>query len=104
MREILMLRLPLAAAVLLVIGSSSFAAEVVLTPDEREQPLNLTLYGDGSAVVWDRRPADLATGANRLVFEGVSRQIVPASVMIEAARGIRLVDVVYDFALLTPES
>ena len=61
-------------------------------------------YGDGWALVWDRRSADLVAGANRLAFEGVSPQMQPSTAMIDAGPGVRLVDIDYDFALLTPEA
>jgi hypothetical protein len=82
------------------------AADVVLAPEAREPPipLALTVYGDGWALVWDRRAASLAAGANRLAFEGVSRQMLPSSAMIRAGAGVRLLDVDYDFALLTPDA
>lgn len=92
----------------LVLGSlrAAGAADVVLTRESREppDPLALTIYGDGWGLVWDRRAAALDAGANRLAFEEVSRQMLPSSAMIDAEAGVRLVEVSYDFALLTPDA
>jgi len=79
------------------------ASDVALTTEQRTR-LSLTVYGDGSALVWDTRAASLANGPNRLAFEGVSRLMLPSSAMIRADDGVRLADVVYDFALLTPDA
>jgi hypothetical protein len=84
--------------------SGAAAADVTLPAESRQPPLTLTLYSDGSALVWDRRAADLSVGANRLAFEAVSRRIEPSSAMIEAGAGVTLIDVDYDFALLTPDA
>ena len=91
------------AACLLVLATTAAAAEVTLSAESRER-LALAVYGDGYALVWDTRSAPLAAGANRLAFEGVSRQMLPSSAMIQADHGVQLVDIDYDFALLTPEA
>lgn len=83
-------------------ASADVPTEVTVTTDQRSH-LSLTLYGDGSALVWDTRSASLASGSNRLAFEGVSKQMLASSAMIRAD-GLRLEDIVYDFALLTPDA
>jgi hypothetical protein len=99
------MRQPFAALILMLAASSTpLAADLVLTPEQRQPPLMLTIYADGWALVWDRRNAELAAGTNRLVFEGVSQQVQPSTAMIEAGTGVRVVDIDYDFALLTPEA
>jgi hypothetical protein len=93
----------LIAACLLVLATTADAAELTLSPESRKV-LALAVYGDGYALVWDSRSAPLAAGSNRLAFEGVSRQMLPSSAMIQADHGVQLVDIDYDFALLTPEA
>jgi hypothetical protein len=83
--------------------STAAAADLALPVDQRTR-LSLTVYGDGSALVWDTRAASLAAGPNRLAFEGVSRLMLPSSAMIRADDGVRLAEIVYDFALLTPDA
>lgn len=98
------MRLLFASAITLSATMTVLAAEVPLPLESRRPPLVLSIYGDGSALVWDRRSADLAAGTNRLVFEGVSPQMQPSTAMIEAGPNVRLVDIDYDFALLTPDA
>ena len=99
----------LIAATALALGAATTslaapAAEVDLPAASRQAPLVLDLYSDGWAMVWDRRSADLAAGANRLAFEEVSPQMQPSTAMIAAGPGVRLIDIDYDFALLTPDA
>ncbi len=99
------MRQPLAVfLVMLAATSSPLAADLTLPVESRRPPLILSIYPDGWGLVWDRRNADLAAGTNRLVFEGVSPQLQPSTAMIDSGPGVRLVDVDYDFALLTPEA
>jgi hypothetical protein len=93
----------LITACLTALATTAAAAEPTLSPESRKA-LALAVYGDGYALVWDSRSAPLAAGANHLAFEGVSRQMLPSSAMIQADRGVQLVDIDYDFALLTPEA
>ncbi|HYN37881.1 MAG TPA: hypothetical protein VES39_01375, partial [Rhodospirillales bacterium] len=93
-----------AAAIMLTATNPVHAADVSLPAESRRPPLVLSIYGDGLTLVWDRRSAELAAGANRLAFEGVSPQMQPSTAMIDAGAGVRLVDIDYDFALLTPEA
>jgi hypothetical protein len=94
-----------AASVLMLTATTAvLAADVNLPAESRRPPLVLSIYSDGWALVWDRRSADLAAGANRLAFEGVSPQMQPSTAMIDAGPGVRLVDIDYDFALLTPDA
>jgi hypothetical protein len=93
----------LITACLLVLATTADAAEVTLSPESRKA-LALAVYGDGYALVWDSRSAPLAVGSNRVAFEGVSRQMLPSSAMIQADHGVQLVDIDYDFALLTPDA
>ena len=90
-------------ACLLVLATTANAAELALSPESRTA-LSLSVYGDGYAMVWDTRSAPLAAGANRLAFEGVSRQMLPSSATIRADHGVQVVDIDYDFTLLTPEA
>ena len=50
------------------------------------------------------RDAALASGANRLAFAGVSRQMLPSSAMIITSPDVKLRDIVYDLGLLTQEA
>ncbi|MBK8210519.1 MAG: DUF4139 domain-containing protein [Rhodospirillales bacterium] len=93
-----------AALMLTATTATTFAADVTLPVETRRPPLLLNIYSDGWAIVWDRRSADLVVGANRLAFEGVSRQMQPSTAMIDAGPGVRLLDIDYDFALLTPDA
>ena len=91
------------AACLLVLATTVDAAELTLSAESRKR-LALAVYGDGHALVWDTRSVPLAAGANRLAFEGVSRQMLPSSAIIQADHGVQMVAIDYDFALLTPEA
>ena len=93
-----------ASAVVLGAATAAPAADLDVPAASRPAPLVLNLYSDGSAMVWDRRSADLAAGPNRLLFDAVSPQMQPATAMIDAGPGVRLVDIDYDFALLTPDA
>ncbi len=93
-----------ASAVILGAAAAAPAADLDVPAAARQAPLVLDLYSDGLAMVWDRRSADLAAGANRLLFDAVSPQMQPATAMIDAGPGVRLVDIDYDFALLTPDT
>ena len=90
-------------ACLLVLATTANAAELALSPESRTA-LSLSVYGDGYAMVWDTRSAPLVAGANRLAFEEVSRQMLPSSATIRADHGVQVVDIDYDFTLLTPEA
>lgn len=90
-------------ACLVVLATTVDAAELTLSTESRKR-LGLAVYGDGYTLVWDTRSTPLAAGANRLAFEGVSRQMLPSSAIIQADQGVQMVDIDYDFALLTPEA
>lgn len=99
----------LIAATAIAVGASTAslaapAADLDLPAASRQAPLVLDLYSDGWAMVWDRRSVELAAGANRLAFEEVSPQMQPSTAMIAAGDGVRLIDIDYDFALLTPDA
>ena len=96
------MRLPITLC-LMALASGASAADLILPPESRKD-LGLTVYGGGFGLVWDQRPAGLTAGTNRLIFESVSRQMQPSSAMIEAAPGVKLVDIDYDFRLLTSEA
>jgi hypothetical protein len=96
------MRLPIMAWLLLM--ATTAGADEVSLPGESRTALAVAVYNDGYALVWDTRTALLASGVNRLAFEGVSRQMLPSSAMILAGADVTLVDVDYDFALLTQEA
>jgi len=87
-----------------IAAGPAVAADEVALPADQRTALSLSIYADGWALIWDRRAATLVDGANRVAFEGVSRQMLPSSAMLEAAPGLRLVDIDYNFALLTPDA
>ena len=100
------MRILFIVTMVLLSARAATAADVVLTRESREppDPLSLTIYSDDWGMVWDRRAAALDAGTNQLAFEEVSRQMLPSSAMIDAEAGVRLIEVSYDFALLTPDA
>jgi hypothetical protein len=71
---------------------------------EQRTALAVTVYGGGLALVRDQRAAVLKQGGNRLVFEGVSRRMIPSSAVLRSGAGVRVAEIDYDFDLLTPEA
>src|SRR5262245_14742214 len=87
------LRILLAASAALIAAPSAFA--------QQDRSLQLTIYANDLALVQDRRPIDLTGGRQKLEFAGVSAQIRPETVSLNA-QGITIVEQNFDFDLLTP--
>lgn len=78
------------------------AAEIAVGPETRVG-LDLTVYGNGLALVKDRRNVALAKGANQLAFPGVPSGMMPETVSLEGA-GVSVIERRYEFDLLTPDA
>ena len=76
-----------------LIGLQSWAAPASTTA--------ITIYNDNLALVQDTRQMDVSAGRQRLEFPGVSGQIRPESVALQAD-GIAVIEQNFDFDLLTP--
>ena len=69
------------------------------------QQLALTVYNSGRALVTDRRAAALPAGDGALQFEGVAREIMPATVAIRSTNdpdGLTVLEQNYEYDLLSP--
>lgn len=97
-----MMRLALIACLCLA-ATTARADEISLSGESRKS-LAVAIYNDGHGLIWDRRAASLASGINRVAFEGVSRQMLPSSVMIMSEAGVRLVDFTFNSTLLTQQA
>jgi hypothetical protein len=93
----------LAVACLLMTATTAGADEISLSSESRTR-LAIAVYNDGHALVWDSRAATLQSGANRLAFQTVSRQMLPSSAMIMTGPDVTLREIVYDIGLLTQEA
>ena len=92
----------IAIAIAVAVGHAD-AAEMRLTTENRTA-LAITVYGNGVALVSDERTAKVVAGLNRLAFEGVSREMIPSSAMLRTDASLRVLEMDYDFDLLTPQS
>jgi hypothetical protein len=97
-----MMRLPLTACLLLV-ATTAGADEISLSGESRKG-LAVVIYDNGYGLIWDKRAVSLGPGRNRVAFEEISRQMLPSSTMITSEPGVKLIDVDYDFALLTQQA
>ena len=57
----------------LLLGSSAQAEPLVIT--NTDNSLSLSIYNQNLALVKDMRPADLKSGINEIIFDGVARDI-----------------------------
>lgn len=90
-----MLRTALTCLVALA-ASTAAAAEIAVPPAGGAQ---LTIYGDGWALVRERRVLPLQPGLNHFAFPGVSHTILPESVLLRplgGAAGVRVVGRTFD--------
>lgn len=95
----------LAAALFAAAPAAAAAAQDAVVVPAAPGALSLTIYGNGVALVSDRRAVDLRQGRNRLVFEAVGRAIVPESVMLRAADDtVRLIERSFDREPLTAQA
>lgn len=78
------------------------AAEQAVAVDGRT--LSLTIYGGDLALVRDRRGVVLRQGLNRLAFDDIGAQVLPASVMLRPADNgtLRVVERLFDRDVLSP--
>lgn len=89
-----------------VIAATLFAtlqtghAETVLNKTH-QQDLSLTVYQNGLAFVRDQRRIDLAKGPQDIVFEDISAQAIPDSLLI-AGKGFTIQERRFDFEVLNP--
>lgn len=97
-----MMRLALMACLWLV-ATTAGADETSLSGKSRKS-LAVVIYNNGYGLIWDRRGVSLGSGRNRVAFEQISQQMLPSSTMITSEPGVKLVDVDYDFALLTQQA
>lgn len=79
------------------------SAEVRAAPDQRVG-LDVTVYGDGLGMISDRRRVALPSGRSQLVFEGISREIIPASALLTSDAGFRVLAIDHAFDVLTPDA
>lgn len=93
----------LALAGVALMAATAAADEKPVSPASRTG-LAVTLYADGFGLVTDRRAAALSKGANRLAFEGVSARMMPASALLRAGDGVRIVGRTFEFDLLSPQT
>lgn len=85
-------------------GGTAAAAETITIAAEARSHLAVTVYGDGLAFVRDSRDVQLPSGASRLAFDAVSREMVAGSAWLETSSGVRVVSLDSDFDLLTPDA
>jgi len=81
--------LAIAAAIAVGAAGSLWAAETGSQPANRTA-LALTLYGNGLALIKDQRQIDLPPGINDLSITGVSPQMIPDSLYLNHAPGLRM--------------
>lgn len=74
----------------LTLGSPALADDVALT-----------IYGDGRALVEDKRDIKFKTGEQTITLPGVSSAILPQSVTVKSD-GMEIIEQNFDFDLLTP--
>lgn len=84
-------------------GAESVAAETAVLSAEDRTELVLTIYGNGLALIRDRREALLGGEESRLAFAGVSPKMIASSARVSGA-GLNVVALDYDFDLLTPQA
>ena len=90
-------------AVCVLMGPPAGLAETRLSPENRSG-LDITLYGNGLALITDQRPVSVAAGVNHFVFDGVTRRMVPSSALISTNLDIQVLAMTYDTDLLTRQA
>jgi len=90
----------LALGSVMAVSATALQAETVLDQTQRTD-LSLTLYQNGLGFVRDVRKAKLDGGEQTFVFEDVSRQLTPDSLLI-SGQGFFVQERRFDFDLLTP--
>ncbi len=96
------LKAALMAVVVLYAGPGG-AAELSVDA-ARRSALSLTIYGNGLALVKERRSVVLANGINRLVVGDVSPTLLADSLRIGLDGGGRIIEQAFEPAKLTPQS
>ncbi|WP_417840632.1 DUF4139 domain-containing protein [Terasakiella sp.] len=92
----------LLSAAVLALGAGALHAETVLDQRQRND-LSLTLYQNGLGFVRDVRKANLTGAEQTFVFEDISTQLTPDSLLI-SGKGFRVLERRFDFDLLTPNA
>ncbi len=90
-------------AIAAVVAVRAEPPEIRLTPEDRTA-LQVTVYGGGLAMISDRRTAVIESGEARLAFEGVSREVLPATCLLTGEGGLRVQSLGHDSDVLTPEA
>ena len=85
-------------------AATAAGADEVRLPAEAQTTLAATVYSGGFAFIEDWRRARLDAGRNRIAFLGVSPNMEPSSAKLWLPDPARVVDVVYDFDLLSAEA
>lgn len=83
--------LGLALLALTVTAPTAAQAEDVRVREDSRSALALTLYNGNLTMVEDQRRATLRQGQTTLVFEGVSSQMMPSSVLVSPEEGAAVV-------------
>lgn len=73
-------------------------------PKDPKTALHVTVYSDGLGMISDHRTVVLTDDRSELAFEGISREIIPASALLTADGNLSVLALDYDFDLLTPEA
>ena len=85
----------------LLLGSSAQAEPLVIT--NTDNSLSLSIYNQNLALVKDMRPADLKSGINEIIFDGVARDI-QAETAIIYGNDIRVNEQNYSYNLMSYEN
>ncbi|HOY22114.1 MAG TPA: DUF4139 domain-containing protein [Cellvibrio sp.] len=77
-------------------------ASLVQAQTATNQQLYITVYNNNLALVEDKRTLDLPQGHSKIEFKGVSANIRPETVSLNA-QGVHILEQNFDFDLLTPD-
>lgn len=92
----------LGAALFLMLSGKLLAGEI-LTTQEDQQDLRVTIYNKDLALIYDQRKLALEKGLSTLAFREVSGRMLPATAFLNG-KGLRVLEQNFEYDLLTPQS
>lgn len=84
-------------------GAGAIAGEEVVTTQEDQKLVSLTVYNDNLALVVDQRQVKVPKGQQVLAFREVSGRIKPETALVAGA-GLQVIEQNFEYDLLSPQS
>lgn len=93
----------LLASAFVMLPLLAVAASSEVVPVSAQEKLMITIYNQNRALIKDVRSVDLTKGLNKIVFEDISNEVMPETVLLTGS-GVKVLEQNFNFDLLSYDS